>query len=252
MASYTSWLGLLANPHQLATLLLGIAATLLIVTMVPPSSVIYLIRADLRSHNGDVAWTSWFGDLGYCTADASNNALNTGLKCTGTIIGYDIKKAFEPAGAEIVPIPGVSAMSISMTKGSVVLNPVATILCLFSMVAFQAILRRPKGATYAVAMGSSLLALLVSGIAFSFEQSLLSLITSTYFATDAVFETSNGPLAYAMLCALVFQLAACVAGFYSCIGGKYDCEGGIRLGDKEVERPGVNTGRSSLDEKSPL
>ncbi|KAI0450840.1 hypothetical protein F5B21DRAFT_507823 [Xylaria acuta] len=242
-------IGLLANPYQIATVLLGIAACLLTLTTIPPSSAIYLIRADYSSSGGNtVTQTAWFGTLGYCTTD-TNNDIHSNIKCTGTIVGYDMTKALERIGARAIAIPEASTSSISMTRGSVVLNPIAIALCLLSIAAFQAIPRRPKGVTYAVAMAGSMLALLISGIAFIFEYSFIPFIAGGYLATDANLTTTSGPLAQAIILALVFQLAACVVGFYTCIGGKYDCEGGIWL---ENLGPSTTDYRSSLDEKCLL
>lgn len=139
------------------------------------------------------------------------------------------------------------------------LHPIATGLSLLSMAAHQSILRRPQAKTYAAAMGSGLLALLVTCVAFIFEHSLLAyaaavsrLATTNATTATTTFSTTDGPLAGVMVWILAFQLAACVVGFYTCIGGKYQCEGGIRLED-DVE--GAEPRRASLaaaDEKCPL
>ncbi|KAI8943990.1 hypothetical protein F4801DRAFT_595288 [Xylaria longipes] len=227
-------IGLLANPYRLATLFLGIAACLLALTIIPPSSVIYLIRADYSS-NGEnaVTQTAWFGTLGYCTTDANNDMLHSSIRCSDMVVGYDVKKALEQIGAEAIAVPEASSSLISLTTGSVVLKPIAIALCLLGVAAFQAIIRRPRGVTFAVAMGGSMLALLTSSIAFIFEYSLTLFIAGGYLATDATLTTTSGPLGQATVLALVFQLAACVIGFYTCIGGKYNCEGGIRLEEEE-------------------
>ncbi|KAI0183595.1 hypothetical protein EV127DRAFT_446579 [Xylaria flabelliformis] len=240
----------LTNPYQLVTLLLGVAACLLTLTTLPPSSVIYLIRADYRS-NGDAAatQTAWLGTLGYCATDASNEILHSSnIKCSGAVVGYDMTKALEQIGGEVGIIPEASISSISLTKGSVVLNPIAIALCLLSIAAFQAIRCRPKGLIYAVAMGCNMLALLISGIAFIFEYSLIPFIAGGFLAADATLTTTSGPLIYAIVLALGLQLAACVVGFYTCIGGKYDCEGGIRL--EEVES-NLDFSYSTIDCQSP-
>ncbi|KAI0553264.1 hypothetical protein F4679DRAFT_600204 [Xylaria curta] len=247
MASYPL-IGVLTNPYQLVTLLLGVASCLLTLTTLPPSSVIYLIRADYRSHGDNAATqTAWLGTLGYCATDASNEILHSNnIKCSGTVVGYDMTKALE----QVHTIPEVSISSISLTKGSVVLNPIAIALCLLSIAAFQAIRCRPKGLIYAIAMGGNILALLISGIAFIFEYSLITFIAGGYLAADATLITTSGPLVYATVLALGFQLAACVVGFYTCIGGKYDCEGGIRL--EEVQSNSTTNCRLPPDEKCPL
>ncbi|KAI1757943.1 hypothetical protein F4782DRAFT_4302 [Xylaria castorea] len=249
MVSYPL-IGVLTNPYQLVTLLLGISACLLTLTTLPPSSVIFLIRADYRSNSGNAATqTAWFGTLGYCATDASNDMLHSKIKCSDTIVGYDMKKVLEQMGGEVNTVPEASTSSISLTRGSVVLNPIAIALCLLSIAAFQAILRRPKGAIYAVAMGGNMLALLVSGIAFIFEYSLIPFVAGSYLATDATLTTTSGPLAQAIILALGFQLAACVVGFYTCIGGKYDCEGGIQL---EEEGSDLDFGQTTINCQSPL
>ncbi|KAI0483805.1 hypothetical protein F4859DRAFT_474209 [Xylaria cf. heliscus] len=246
---------LLANPYQLATILLGVATCLLTLTAIPPSSVIYLIRADYSSNNGNaVTQTAWFGTMGYCTTNA-NNDIVPNIQCSRTLVGYDIKKVLEKTGAKLNEVPELATSSVSLTRGSAVLNPIAIALCLLSIAAFQAIIRRPRGLTYAIAMGGSMLALLISGIAFIFEYSLLPFIAGGYLTTDVDFTTTGGPLAHAIVLSLGFQLAACVVGFYTCIGGKYECEGGIRLEEEGSDldfSPSTTNYRSSLDEKCPL
>ncbi|KAI0437597.1 hypothetical protein F4803DRAFT_570649 [Xylaria telfairii] len=247
--------GLLAKPCQLATLFLSIAVCLLTLTAIPPSSAIYLIRADYNSNTADsIDQTAWFSTLGYCTTDAKND-IRPIIRCSRTIVGYDTKNALEQIGAKVIDVPGASTSSISLTSGSVVLNPIAIALCLLSIAAFQAILRRPKGVTYAIAMAGSMLALLISGIAFIFEYSLIPFIVKRCLSTDATLTTTSGPIAQAVVLSLALQLAACVVGFYACIGGKYECEGGIWLEEEELDlnpdRSTINC-RRSLDEKCPL
>ncbi|KAH8167381.1 hypothetical protein CIB48_g870 [Xylaria polymorpha] len=216
----------------------------------------YLIRADYDSNTADsITQTAWFSTLGYCTTDANNDMIRPIIKCSRTIVGYDTKKALEQIGAKVIDVPGASTSSISLTSGSVVLNPIAIALCVLSIAAFQAILRRPKGVTYAVAMAGSMLALLISGIAFIFEYSLIPFIARRSLSTDATLTTTSGPQAQAVVLSLAFQLATCVVGFYACIGGKYECEGGIWL---EEEGSDINSDQSminchlSVDEKCPL
>ncbi|KAI0907384.1 hypothetical protein F4823DRAFT_603129 [Ustulina deusta] len=245
MASHRLWL--LANPYQLATLFLGIAVCLLAVVTTPPSSAIYLLRADYSRDAGTS--TVWIGSLGYCKTDANNDTLTrtrSTIRCSSALIGYDVEGALQQDGMTIVSVPEASTISIFLTRGLIVLNTIAIALCLVSTAAHQAIRRRPTATAYVVALGSSLLALLFSGIAFLFEHALESYIASSYPATDATFTTTAGPLVYAMLSALAFQLAACVVGFYSCIGGKYRCEGGLRLEDEESLGSGVGKGRSTI------
>ncbi|KAI1121408.1 hypothetical protein F5Y10DRAFT_256423 [Nemania abortiva] len=248
------WLGLLANPYQLATLLLGIATCLLTLTTIPPSSVIYLIRADYNSNNGDaVASTAWFGNLGFCTGDVDNNSWNDGhshIQCSGAIFGYDVGNPLQQDGATIVSFPEASTISIILTRGPIVLNPIAIALCLVGMAAQQAILRKPQALAFAISMGSSFLALVVSGIAFIFEQALQSYIAAGRPKTGTIFTTTDGPLVKVIWLALSFQLAACVVGFYTCIGGKYECEGGIRLEDSVNLESGAT--HSLIDEKRPF
>ncbi|KAJ8122820.1 hypothetical protein ONZ43_g1081 [Nemania bipapillata] len=138
-----------------------------------------------------------------------------------------------------------------LTQGPAVLNPTAIALCLISMAAQQAIIRRPLAITYLISMGSSLLALVISGIALIFEQSFQSYVEGGRSATGTTFTTTDGPLAYAVTLALGFQLAACVVGFYTCIGGKYQCEGGIRLEDVNLES-GIGEDRSTIDARSSV
>ncbi|KAI0401137.1 hypothetical protein F4802DRAFT_601411 [Xylaria palmicola] len=265
MSSHSSWLGLLASPCQLATLFLGIATCLLTLTTIPPSSSIYLARADYSPDNGSpVAWTAWFGNLGYCTADAYNDGLNhrhPKVHCSGMLMGYNVKDTLEQTGATIASIPEAPALSSLLTTGALVLNPIAIVLCLLSMAAFQAILRRPKGITYACAMASSITALLASGVAFILQHAFPSFVADGHrTAPDAAALTvTRGPLVRAIMLALVLQLAACVLGFYTCIGGKYQCEGGIRLEDVEKKSDSgvrsdrsISNGSESLDEKSLL
>lgn len=137
------------------------------------------------------------------------------------------------------------------------LHPVATVLSLLSMAAHQSILRRPRAKAYALAMGSGLLGLLVTCVAFIFEHSLLAYVAAVTrlatadAATAARFSATDGPLADVVMGIMALQLAACVVGFYTCIGGKYRCEGDIRLED---DGEGVARHRSSsvVDEKCPL
>ncbi|KAI0534309.1 hypothetical protein GGR58DRAFT_483192 [Xylaria digitata] len=255
--------GLLTNPYQLATLLLGIAFCFLAATTIPPSSTIYLIRADYGINDRDgITSTAWFNSLGYCKADSNNDVLThtlSDIRCSHPVIGYNAEAAIEQDGTTMVSLSHAPTLSILLTRGLYVLILVAYALCLVGMAAHQAILRRPTAMRYAVSVGSSLLALLSSGIAFLFENSLRSYIASGVPTTAGVtFKTSNGPLVYAFMLALLFQLAACTVGFYSCIGGKYQCEGGIRLEDEEKSASGVSMSRSTseqyslLDEKQSL
>ncbi|GAP88372.1 hypothetical protein SAMD00023353_2900410 [Rosellinia necatrix] len=248
-----SRLEFLASPYQLATLLLAIAACLFTVTTLPPSSTVYLIRADYN--RGDATTlTAWFSPLGYCTSESSNEVLRHGrsdvIRCTGAVIGYDVERALERDGGNggdgsgAAAASSASALSTMLTAGPAVMSPVVVALCLVGVAAYQAILRRPSGARFAVSMGASFLALLVAGVAFVFEHSLQSYIASGIPpspspspspAAAATFTTAYGPLSYAAALALLAQLAACVVGFYACIGGKYQCEGAIQLGGGEEE-----------------
>ncbi|KAI0112543.1 hypothetical protein GGR51DRAFT_45045 [Nemania sp. FL0031] len=252
-----SWLGLLANPYQLATLLLGLAACLLTVTTISPSSVTYLVRADYTSNNGNVASTAWFGNQGYCTADANNDAFSneySNIQCSGAVFGYDVEKILQQDGTTTVSFPEASTISLMLTRGPIVLNPIAIAFCLVSIAAQQAILRRPQAIAFAISMGSCFIALVVSGIAFIFEQSLQSYIAAGRPATGITFTTTNGPLVNAIWLALAFQLSACVVGFYTCIGGKYECEGGIRLEDDASLESSLSTPNQHayVDEKCAL
>ncbi|KAJ8130614.1 hypothetical protein O1611_g3009 [Lasiodiplodia mahajangana] len=211
MASRPSWLGLLANPYQLSTLLLGLATCLLTVTTISPSSVAYLVRADYTSNNGDVASTAWFGNLGYCTADANGDASSddySTIQCSGAMFGYNVEEILQQDETAMVSFPEASTISIMLTRGPIVLNPIAIALCLVGMAAQQAILRRPQAMAFAISMGSSFLALVVSGIAFIFEQSLQSYIAAGRPATGTTFTTTNGPVVNAIWLALGFQLSA--------------------------------------------
>ncbi|KAI3324340.1 hypothetical protein HD806DRAFT_65917 [Xylariaceae sp. AK1471] len=238
MASYTSWLGLLANPYRLATLLLGIAACLFTLATIPPSSVAYLIRVD-SSNNGDaVALTTWFANRGYCTSNVNTNnvlsPIHSSVHCSSVTPGYDVMTALAQDGTTMVILPESPVLSIFLTRPPVVLHPIAIALSLLSMAAHQVILRRPTAIVYAISMGGSLLAFLISGISLIFEYSFESYIEDGYPAKDTTFTTTLGPMAYAIRLAFVFQLAACVVGFYTCIGGKYHCDRSIRLEDEEL------------------
>ncbi|KAI8631213.1 hypothetical protein F5Y19DRAFT_473611 [Xylariaceae sp. FL1651] len=263
MASCFSWLGLLSNlsPYRLASLFMGFAACLLTLTMVPPSSVVYLIRADYSSNNADaIPSTTWFGTLGYCLANGNDNILSSrhsSVECSAATLGYDVAAALTQEGNLMVAIPETPLLSIFMTRPPIVLNPIAIALCLLSIMAYQIIPLRPKGITYSVAMGGSLVALFVSSIAFIFEIGFVSYIEERHPVEGAQFTTRYGPVAHAIILSFVSQLAACVVGFYSCIGGKYHCEGGIQLEDgrmSDIEVPsGVRLDECEyIQEKCPI
>lgn len=123
---------------------------------------------------------------------------------------------------------------------------------LLSISAYRSILRRPRGAKYAVSMGASFFAFLLCGVGFVFEHSL-----QAYVSIDANAIVSTGPAYHAVVASLLVQLAASVVGFYSCIGGKYVCEreegeesGGLLMANVDSEE-GVGVGGCD-DEKCPL
>ncbi|KAI0193112.1 hypothetical protein F4808DRAFT_361791 [Astrocystis sublimbata] len=247
---------LLANPYQLATILLGISAFLTILTTIPPSTLIYLVRADYTTNGGDsVTQTAWFGPLGYCASSDGNGVAHSDVQCSGAMLGYNVKEVLGLLGADESAVPEALAASKSLTAGSAVLNPVIIASSLIGLAGFQGILHRHAAFAYAIAMGGSMLALLTSGIAFMFEYSLKSFVVGGFHTTNTTATTSSGPLSQAIVWALVFQLAACTVGFYACIGGKYDCEGGIRLEDEEETLLGGSTDceqQPILDEKSAI
>ncbi|KAI1116540.1 hypothetical protein F5Y14DRAFT_407107 [Nemania sp. NC0429] len=274
MVSCPSWLRSLASPHHLVALLLLCATNLLIVTSLPPSSAIYLVRTDAANHSGDAAAPStvWFSNTGYCTTtdDASSD-----IQCSGVVFGYDVESVLgrnsSTSGSASRSGAGPSSsesstMSRVLTRGPAVLRPLATALSIVGVAAQRSILRRPRVATYVVAMGTGLLALLVTCVAFIFEHSLLTYIAAVgrlatidrdaTTTTTTTFSAADGPLANVMAWVLGLQLAACVVGFYTCIGGKYQCEGGIRLEEEDDDgEAGVVRHRASssvVDEKCPL
>lgn len=255
-----SWLQLFTNPHRLAALLLSIATCLLTLTTLPPSSVIYLIRADYSLDTNDaITSTTWFGNFGYCTSDAIDEILSykhSDIKCSDALIhGYSVESALPQDGTRAPSaLEGPPALlSTILTRGAGVLNPLAIALCLVGVAAYRSILRRPGGWwKYAAAMGASFLGLLLSGVAFVFEHALQAYIaggsssspatsdaataaafTTTFTTTRTTTTTTTGPVYHAVVASLLVQLAASVVGFYSCIGGKYQCEGGRRLEDEE-------------------
>ncbi|KAI0417810.1 hypothetical protein F5X98DRAFT_339658 [Xylaria grammica] len=254
-------LGFLTNPNDLATIFLAITVCFLTVTIIPSSSVLYFIRADYSSNNGDgMTSTAWFSGLGYCKTDPDYGALTharPNAECFGAI-GYNVEIGLEQDGMLLVSVPHASTLSMFLTKGIFVLSMIAIALCMASIAAHQSIFRGPTAMKYLVSVGGSLLALLTSGVTFLFAHSLESYIASGIPTTDATFTTTYGPFVYAVLLALLFQVAGCTVGFYSCIGGKYRCEGNIRLGDEESSESGLNRGRSTnshhshLDEKCPI
>ncbi|KAI1171027.1 hypothetical protein F4777DRAFT_83587 [Nemania sp. FL0916] len=228
---------LLTNPHHLASLFLNIAVGSLFVAIGPPLPFLYLVRAEYGGYDGD-ATTSiiWFSYQGYCSVDVNNNVLsdNCGLTCHfSELVGYDVESSFARDGTSIISFPDTSTMSYVLTMGPYFLNILAIVLCFAGIFAHQVIIRRPQVKAYVIMMGSSLLALLTSGIAFVFEYSLLALITSGQPAEGITYTTTSGILIKAAVLAVICQVVACVLGFYTCIGGKYECEGGIRLESSE-------------------
>ncbi|KAI1420342.1 hypothetical protein F5Y12DRAFT_773650 [Xylaria sp. FL1777] len=248
-------LGFLANPYQLATLLLAIAVCLLTVVTVPPSATIYLLRADYTRKSRDaVTSAAWFSSLGYCTADTNNDHLNLTLStiyCSKSFIGYDVERALQQDGTTTVSLPDTT-LSKFLSAGLVVLNTFAIVLCLVATAAQQALLRKPTAKAYLVSMTSSSLALLFSGVAFIFQDALGTYIANPSPVTYATFTTTNGPLVYILVSALLFQMAGCVVSFYSCIGGKYRCERAILLEDKEGSGLGVNKARSTYSSQEMI
>lgn len=174
------------------------------------------------------------------------------MRCSGPVFGYDIESILAQDQTKSTPSSTSqesSTISLVLTRGPAVLHPIATGLSLLNMAAHQSILRRPRARAYAAAMGTGLLALLVTCVAFIFEHSLLAYVesvsrlamaaetdpstTTTTTTGIGTFSTTDGPLAGITVWTLAIQLAACVVGFYTCIGGKYRCEGGIRLEDSD-------------------
>ncbi|KAI0517967.1 hypothetical protein F5B22DRAFT_86131 [Xylaria bambusicola] len=248
------WRKLLTNPHVLASFLLAISICFSMVSIIPILSKLYLLRADF-STDGENATSStvWFGSMGYCTTTINNGDLaytHPITKCSYTITGYNAQEALEQDGRTIISVPQASILSTFLTHGLYVLNALAPVLCCVSMVTHEVLRMRPTAMRYAVALGSSLLALLFSGIMCIFEHSLASYISNGDAATNTTFTTTRGPLVYTITMAFLWQLAASIVGFYSCIGGKYRCEGGIRLGDEKG--PNTNGHYSSLEEKCCL
>ena len=161
-----------------------------------------------------------------------------------------MQEALEQDGTTIVPIPEASVFSAFLTRGAAILNILAIALCHVGMVAHQLLITRATPMRYAVSLGGSLLALLLSGVTCIFVHSLSAYIASGDPATGAAFTTTSGPLVYTTTLSLLCQLAACVVGFYSCIGGKYRCEGGIVL--RDGENLNSNGQPFSLNEKCSL
>ncbi|KAK5626000.1 hypothetical protein RRF57_001716 [Xylaria bambusicola] len=244
------WLKRLTNPHELAFILLIISACFSWVNTLPPSSNVYLLRADFSTDSGNAtSSTTWFSSLGYCTTTINSGDLartHPITQCSYTFTGYNVQEALEQDGRTIVSVPEASILSAFLTRGLFLLNVLAIAFCFVSMMVHQLLLTRPTAMGYAVSLGSSLLAVFFSGIICIFEHSLVSYISNGDAATDATFTITSGPLVYTITLAFLWQLAASIVGFYSCIGGKYRCEGDIRLGDEES--PDTN-GHFLLDEK---
>jgi hypothetical protein len=145
-----------------------------------------------------------------------------------------VTTALAQDGTTKVNVPEALVMSMFLTRPPVILHPIAIALSLIGMAAYQVILCRPRAILYVFSMGGSLLAFLISGVSLVMEASLEAYIKSGFPAKNTTFTTTLGPVAYAIKLAFVFQLAACVVGFYTCIGGKHHCEESIRLDEEDL------------------
>ncbi|KAI2621332.1 hypothetical protein GGS21DRAFT_384387 [Xylaria nigripes] len=225
MTSYLSQITLPTKSFQIAILLLGAAILLHAVTLIPPSPLIYLVRADIASNKSDlVTSTAWFSTVGHCIADANKVVLSSikpGSQCSYTTQGYDATSILEKLGTTLDSTPDISLL---LTKPLATLTLSAMTLGLLAIIAYQLIwlchVRRqhPHWGMYLLSTGSTIASFLITIIAFVYEYGFASYIGSGEAAT------SYGLAAYAAAGALLLELSASSVAFYSCIGGKYLCE----------------------------
>ncbi|KAI1824271.1 hypothetical protein F4861DRAFT_270906 [Xylaria intraflava] len=261
MAFRLSSLGLPTSPYQLVTLFLGIAYLLHAVTFFPPSSLVYMVRADFSDDSNVVTSTAWLSTVGHCIADANKGVSRSGRsfsQCSYTIPGYNIAEFLEQRGVTTRLTPGSSFLK---TQPLAILNAITMTLGLLSIMAYQLIWRyrtryqrRTHWGMYIFSLGSTLLAFLVSVITFAHEDGFLYYIVHSYPTETATYTATYGPAAYAVMWALPFELIACAVGFYTCIGGKYECEGEMLEvdADADADTAGNAIAHSILDEKCSL
>ncbi|KAI1817279.1 hypothetical protein GGS20DRAFT_59472 [Poronia punctata] len=250
MACCAKRLGLLADPHRIAILLLGITILLLTLTIVGPSSSAYLIRLDSISQDGaSTPFTTWFSSRGYCTASGNNNSLsseNRDIQCHAATFGYDIATALtRQDGTVMVEIADADIWSGILTKPLAILSTVTIALCLISVAAHRQILHKPRPVLFGVALVACVLGNVTSGVTLGFELLFETLVAEGVAAPGTTANTTAGPLSYAVKFACVTQLLACAVSFYTCIGGRFRCEEYARRGNAEMvlhEDPEENKG----------
>ncbi|KAI1435456.1 hypothetical protein GGR50DRAFT_694159 [Xylaria sp. CBS 124048] len=241
-------LGFPTNPYQLATLFLATGCLMHMVTFFSPSPLIYLVRADLSTNDANVVTsTAWFSTIGHCIADASTNALSSVQSCKQTshlLTGYDVTSILEQMGLSTTSTStptststgrsSSSSTTISLTQPLAILNIVSMSLSFLGIVAFQANkfceahrrLSPPHWSMFMLSVASTLLAFIASVVTLAHQHTFLSYIAHARPEGHAAYTVASfGPAAYAVMAALVCELAANSVGFYTCIGGKYRCEG---------------------------
>ncbi|KAI1326543.1 hypothetical protein F5Y16DRAFT_226359 [Xylariaceae sp. FL0255] len=243
---------------RVASVLLYIAASLLVLSVLPTSTTGYLVCAEYRPDSHANPATTWFGNLGYCVSLPKDDITETAMlsppttseiRCSPKSFGLDTS-ALEtegtlPSGFFTSSEKTRYLVESLLTKQPAVLTLIAVALCGLGLFCFEMIPYYPKEAIYVVAVGATLLGLLMSGLAGMFALSFTTLLGDRSHLATASSETGElkttlGPIAYAIVAALACQAVACTIGFYVTIGAKYDCEGGIRLGDDgEEEKRGT-------------
>ncbi|KAI1501382.1 hypothetical protein F5X99DRAFT_204499 [Biscogniauxia marginata] len=252
------------STEHIAPLLLGAAACLLTITLMPPTPLVYLLKAEYGTSGlEDTPATVWFGTFGYCVTSANlvPNSFLWRAQCSQSQIGYDTTDLLQRVGDALsssTTDSDATSPSLFMTLPISLLRPVALALCILTLLAYPIIYFRPKASSYLIVLVMSLVTLLISTVPFIMEFNFAARIRRGGDVGSVPDSTSYGPAAYASIWAFVWQLSACGVLFYSSIGGEQRYEGGDELTEEEqyliakCERAALDDEQKLREKLSPL
>ncbi|KAI1307165.1 hypothetical protein F5Y03DRAFT_127545 [Xylaria venustula] len=219
--------------NKVSSLLVFIALFSLWVTTSPPSTFLYLARADYARNSSDaVTSTVWLGIFGYCKTNNTNDSLlnhtHSAIQCFSSLYGYNPEDALRQDEMPMVTSDINAPESTHSTKGIIVANAITIVFCFATILSHYGILQKPTPPKYAAMFICS---------AIAFTSSLLTFTFASAFSWDVQFD--NPPPGFTFLTgywglqdfklfffiAMLVISAANVMGFFSLIGAKYKCEG---------------------------